>query len=151
MSVVLLSLAAMFAASAHGEWSGDYGEALRDCRSARRPLLVVLEDPTARVAARHTSYRPDAQQIQLLQSYIRCRIDVSTPYGRKVAEAFRASSFPTTVVIDKTASKIIARKNGYQSDSDWSNFLAAYQTGHAPASRPAITYPAFSSPAGCFT
>jgi hypothetical protein len=141
----------MFAASAQGEWIGDYGEALRACRTTRRPLLIVLEDPSARVAARHISYRPEAQQIQLLDSYICCRIDVSTPYGRKVADAFRAKTYPTAVVIDKTASRILARKNGYHSASDWSNFLAAHQTGQAPASRPAITYPAYSSPAGCFT
>jgi hypothetical protein len=151
MNVFLLSLAATLAANAQPEWLDDYGGALHAARTHQRPLLIVLEDSTARVPSRHVSHRPDAQHIPLLEPYVRCRIDVSTPYGRKVADAFRATSFPMTVVIDKTASTIIARKQGFQSAGDWTNFLTNYRTGQAPAFRPVTTYPAHSSPASCFT
>jgi hypothetical protein len=151
MNLILLSLAATLAASPQPQWLDDYGEALNAARSSRRPLLIVLEDSTAGSRFRHISHRPDAGQTQLLEPYTLCRVDVSTSYGRKVAEAFQATSFPTAVVTDKTATKVVARKIGHQSSGDWASFLTAYRTGRAPAPRPALTFPAFSPPGGCFT
>ena len=156
MKLILLSLAAALAASPPPEWMDNYGEALRAARAARRPLLIVLEDSTARAPWRHVSHRSDAGQAELLQPYTRCRIDVSTPYGQKVADVFGATSFPTAVVTDRTATKILARKTGHQTPANWAHFLTAYRTGQAPAPQPAITFPAFTPPAfsppgGCFT
>ena len=76
----------------------------------------------------------------LLEKYTLCHIDVTTPYGRKVAESFRAKAFPTTVIIDKSASVKLVSKVGVLSDNELHSMLVKYQSGERPAvaARPII-------------
>jgi len=134
----------MFAAPANSiEWMNDYGAALKAARAERKPLLVVLENPSARAVQIDAGWT-DAVRIgqislvdpqpakELLSKYKLCRIDASTPYGQAVAKAFRTASFPTTSIIDRTGSVQIFVKSGRLSDGEWRAALAKHQTGARP-------------------
>jgi hypothetical protein len=126
----VMTVAASFAASTKVEWQSDYGKALAATRSDQRPLLVVLDDPADPKA------RLDAQlldETKLLKPFRVCRVDVSTDYGRKVAEAFHATQFPHTAIIDKTGAVVIYKKPGQISENEWSDALAKYKSGDRSA------------------
>jgi len=111
-------------------WQADYGKALAATRSDDRPLLVVMDvadDPEQ--SAMPEQLAKDKEQSELLDSYQLCHVDVSTDYGKKVAEVFHATSFPHTAIIDKTGSVILCRKTGQLSDDQWQETLAKYQDG----------------------
>jgi len=157
-SAVVLGVVATMAwgaAAYAGEpaWSSDYGIALRAAREARRPLLVVLDDP-ADVEAQVDQISLAALETgELLDHYELCRVDVSTAYGREVARRFRAATFPTTAIIDRTGSVVIFSKAGQFSDREWRDTLAGYQHGlrrPAPVARRSPPV-ARRSPALCFT
>ncbi|HUY31944.1 MAG TPA: hypothetical protein VMV69_04125 [Pirellulales bacterium] len=123
------------------KWENDYGVALHSTRQAQRPLLVVLDTHRwrpARVEPVSQSRRPE--QGAMLDKYTLCHVDVTTPYGRQVAEAFRAKTFPTTVIIDKTGSVRLISKIGELSDDALYSMLVTYQSGERPpvAARPVI-------------
>ena len=124
------------------EWESDYGKALQATRADDRPLLVVLDYPSdaassdAQAANTHqVAYRgqedaePAADQ---LKPYHLCRIDVSTEYGKKVAEVFGVTSFPYTAIIDKSGSVIIYAKNGTLTADQWQNTLLTHKAGERP-------------------
>ena len=54
---------------------------------------------------------------------------MSTAYGKKVADAFKAKEFPFAAIIDKTGSVVLCKKAGKVSDEEWQETLATYQTG----------------------
>lgn len=112
------------------EWLSDYGVALRQTQAEGKPLLIVLDDPAD--AARHVeqiSYTEDRAQTELLRHYKLCRVDVSTEYGQKVAEAFGARQFPYTAIIDTEGEVQIFRKAGRFVDDEWTATLARYRNG----------------------
>jgi hypothetical protein len=95
-------------------------------------LLVVLDKPgntDARIAPELLAPGEGSQQTELLKSYELCHVDVSTEYGQKVADAFKAKSFPYVAVIDKTASVIIYQKAGQPGTEEWNRMLAAHKSG----------------------
>jgi hypothetical protein len=145
MNLVLVSLLATLAAPGQ-DWMTDYGQALEAARAARKPLLIVLDNSTpAEENAKPVAHRGVTP---LLASYVLCRIDVSTPYGEKVAAAFHAQSFPQTAVIDNRGSVILARRQGTMTEADWTALLTTYETGR----RRTISPPAMMSmPQPCFT
>ena len=112
------------------KWQGDYAKALAATRQDDRPLLVVLDvpgDPKAAVEAEQ--FEIEGEQGKLLESYQLCHVDISTKYGKKVADAFRAKQFPFTAIIDKTGSVILLKKAGQISNDEWQETLAKYQKG----------------------
>jgi len=112
------------------QWQSDYGKALAATRADSRPLLVVLDLPgNSKTAVETKQVAKDAAQKKLLSAYQLCHVDVSTKYGKKVAKAFGASSFPYTAIIDKSASVVICRKVGQLSNDQWQKTLAKYKTG----------------------
>jgi hypothetical protein len=120
------------------EWESSYGKALESTKSEARPLLVVLDKPAsadARFAPEMLTPSADAKQLELLQSYELCHVDVTTEYGQKVAEAFKAKAFPYVAVIDKTGSVILYQKAGQAGSDEWSRVLAAYKSGERSTSR----------------
>lgn len=138
LATATIAASLLAAASETPQWESDYGKALAATRADDRPLLVVLDYP-AKVAAEETAAsiqqvslankeaaEPDAE---LLKPYRLCHIDVSSDYGKRVAEAFHASSFPYTAIIDKTGSVIIYAKSGTLSEKEWSTTLTSYKTG----------------------
>jgi len=130
------------------EWMSDYGTALESTRRAEKPLIVVLEKPSepgARIG--QVSQSSDPIGSILLTPYTLCRIDVTTPLGAKVAEAFGASKFPYTAITDKQGKQIIYRNSGAYSDLDWTTMLVSHRAGERVASHVETS----SNPADCFT
>ncbi len=143
------------------EWQSDYGKALVATRADSRPLLVVLDVPSnPKTAVATKQVAKDATQEKLLGAYQLCRVDASTAYGKKVAKAFGASSFPYTAILDKSASVVLCRKVGQLSNDQWQKTLAKYQKGdrkskvlHTTAYRgnqmQSNVYPSVVIPADC--
>lgn len=124
--------ASSLAATTKVELQNDYGKALAATRSEQRPLLVVLDipsDPKASLAAD----RLDAAGNETLKSFTVCHVDASTEYGRKVAEAFHATSFPHTAIIDKTGAVVLHKEPGQITDDQWKGMLAKYESGERSA------------------
>ena len=112
------------------QWISDYGVAIQAAKSAQQPLLVVLDKPNEPGQRfEQASYTSDKTQLALLSNYKLCRVDVTTPYGRKVAEAFEATQFPYTVITDKTCTKIRYSKVGHLGTEEWITTLAEYKSG----------------------
>ena len=74
----------------------------------------------------------EGEQAKVLASYRLCRVDVSTEYGQKVAQAFGATQFPHTAIIDKTGSTVLFKKPGQIGAEEWQTTLAKFQKGSAP-------------------
>lgn len=141
-----LGLAKLAGATQGIEWMDDYGAALEAARRDQMPLLVVLDHPAQRAAhfeSVSVGERPAADP--LLARYKLCRVDVATPYGQAVAKAFRASKFPTTVIIDKTARVQLFARTGTLGNEVLRATLAKYQTGDRRL------LAAIREPAACFT
>ncbi|HQU42857.1 MAG TPA: hypothetical protein PK867_08590 [Pirellulales bacterium] len=141
-----LCLLMLAGAAERTEWMNDYGEALEAARRAQMPLLVVLDHPARRAAHFDRVSLDDRPATdRLLGRYKLCRVDVATPYGQAVAKAFRASEFPTTVIIDKTARVQIFVRTGTLGTDDLRAALAKYQTGERQLIETR------REPAACFT
>jgi len=137
---VALVLAATLgsAAGAADSWTDDYGAALKQARRQSRPMLIVIEDKGQQQGQiRQVSHTADGLQASLLEPYVLERVDVNTEYGRRVADAFKADTSPTTVITDKGARQITFAKAGSFSDADWAATLARYRNGERPAPAPA--------------
>jgi hypothetical protein len=127
-------------------WFSDYGAALEATKAARKPLLVVLDDPSnRRLRVEQVSRRDDRGAGDLLAKYTLCHVDVTTAYGREVARRFRAREFPSTAIIDREGRTVIFSKAGHFSDESWRATLSGYRDGRWPAAAPR------SQPVVCFT
>jgi hypothetical protein len=126
------------------QWESSYGKALETTRSDHRPLLVVLDNPAAPEARfAPEALNPDAaaaKQLDLLNSYERCHVDVTTEYGQKVAAAFKATAFPYVAVIDSTGSVILFSKSGQSSAAEWERMLTTYKSGERSLAASRVTY-----------
>jgi len=115
------------------EWTTHYGQARETAKQAKRPLLIVMEDPekpNAKFDDRQLA--SESGQKDLLQKYLLCRVDVTTPYGKKVAEAFHAKKFPYTAITDKSATYITFRGAGNMKPNDWNEALDEHKEGEMP-------------------
>ena len=129
----MLSLSLLAASANANVWMSDYGAALKAAKAERKPLVVVIENPSQRaVHFEEASLASQHTTSQLLAKYKLCRIDATTPYGQAVAKAFRAKSLPLTSIIDKTGSVQIFAKSGPLSAAQWQAALAAHQSGAQP-------------------
>lgn len=131
-SVVAVSIvsSSLGATPPQPEWSTKYGEALIHAKTVQRPLLVLLEDgsqPNQRVG--QVDPTEGKTQNIFLNKYVLCRIDVSTAYGKQIANAFHATTFPYIVITDLNVKQIVYRRSGPVSDEDWVNTLVSYQDG----------------------
>lgn len=115
------------------EWQADYGKALEATRSGDQPLLVVLDRPDADEARLEPELLAEGEvageDTDVLRPYNLCHVDVSTDYGQKVAEAFKAEDFPFTAIIDKTGSVIIYSKAGPMDSREWQDVLTKFREG----------------------
>ena len=111
-SFLAFSLASILSVSSVQE-SRDYAAALEAARQQQKPLVVVLEDASGE-DGRPAAWlrRPD----DLLAGFQVCRIDISVPRGRRVAELYGAHQFPYTVITDVDCHKILFRAAGPISD-----------------------------------
>ena len=137
------------ASGAAPDWHDNYTAALKAARADRKPLLVVMHNPTQPQQTMKQAGHVEAKSSPLLENYHACEIDVSTEHGKRVAEVFRAKSFPYTVITDSRAQKIIYRNSGSVTDAQWSETLADYRRGSKPIAMAAFSQPAssYSSPA----
>ncbi len=128
--IVVLALS-WAAGTSEMSWSNDYGRSLEAAKAEQKPLLVVLDvprDPLQRLD--QLAVLPEEGDAELLRDYKRCHIDVSTEYGRRVAAAFKTTTFPHTVIIDRTASVKIFKKDGkFATQQEWRKTLVAHRQG----------------------
>jgi hypothetical protein len=114
-------------------WEPSYGKALQATRAGESPLLVVLDKPsseTARLAPELLSEdQVSGKSFELLRPYQLCHVDVTTEYGKKVAKAFNATSFPHVAIIDKTGSLVLFSKSGKMNASQWEQALTRHKNG----------------------
>jgi hypothetical protein len=133
------------------QWEASYGKALEATRSIEHPLLVVIDNPAAeqaRIAPELLNPGGAAgKEVELLRPYQLCHVDVSTEYGQKVAEVFKAKTFPYVAVIDKTGSVIIFSKAGKLSTDEWSKILTTYKSGERSMAVSRVSYK-IASPSG---
>jgi hypothetical protein len=133
LAAAMVAVSTFAVTSSQVEWQADYGKALAATRSDQRPLLIVLDIPSNPQASLDRNLlTAEGDQAQLLQSYELCHVDVSTPYGQKVAQAFGATQFPHTAIIDRTGAVVIFKKPGQMALGEWSATLAKYQGGERP-------------------
>lgn len=108
------------------QWLNDYGVAIQAARLAQRPLLVVLENPTD--AGQRLDFIDGSRQIgELLDNYELCRVDVTTEYGKKVADSYGAKQFPYSVITDISCRNIVFRGQGKFSLETWERTLDVYK------------------------
>lgn len=133
LAAATLAASTLAVTPAKVQWQADYGQALAATRSDQRPLLVVIDNPVdPKTAFEQKLLDADGVQAELLKSYQLCHVDVSTEYGKKVAEAFGAKQFPHTAIIDKTGSTVLFKKPGQIGGEEWQTTLAKYQKGVQP-------------------
>ncbi len=99
-------------------WSPHYGKAKSQATVARRPLVVVIEDPSD-AAKRMDDQALAMSTLEKLNEYQLCRVDASTPYGKRVAEAFGAKQLPFTAITDREVRQITYSKAGQMSSEQW--------------------------------
>jgi PIN domain nuclease of toxin-antitoxin system len=113
---------------------------IAQARASQRPLLIVIDQQPKWLA--HIEPVSDTGQpvaASLLQKYTLCHVDATTAYGKAVAKVFRTSTFPTTVIIDKTGSVQLVRKTGRLHAASLASMLTAHQRGERPVVAPQPT------------
>ncbi|MCA9143009.1 MAG: hypothetical protein H6823_05675 [Planctomycetaceae bacterium] len=115
-------------------WLTSYGEALKVARATERPLLLIISRdalvPTSVVTS--SSGETTQPSRELLNAYVLCKVDANSSYGQRVADAFRVTEYPHSVIIDKTTKKILYRHAGHAASDAWKVTLAKYQDGTVP-------------------
>ncbi len=139
LAAATLAVSLLAATPKSPEWKSSYGEALEATRAGNSPLLVVLDKPNsveARVEPKLLSESSvNGKEFELLRPYELCHVDVTTEYGQKVANAFRAKSFPHVAIIDRTGSLVLFRKSGKMDMAEWERALSQHKSGERPKAR----------------
>lgn len=125
---LLLVAASAFAQSDGGEaeveWSVDYAKAFAAAKTSKKPLLVVIEDSSKGTDKfEEEKLAADQTQLELLNQFELCKIDVSSNTGKKVAKAFGATELPYTAITDRTNSIVVYRRAGKMSRNEWISAL----------------------------
>jgi hypothetical protein len=131
VAVAALAASTLAMAPEKSKWQADYGKALAATRNDQRPLLVVLDNPADPAASVDSSLlEAKGEHAELLKPYRLCRVDVSSEYGKKVAQVFGATEFPHTTIIDKTGKIVLYKKPGKIASNDWKNALRKFESGN---------------------
>ena len=140
VATATLAIGLLAASPKAPEWETNYGKALEETRSGQDPLLVVLDKPSSKEAriepALLSEDKATADNSKLLKPYRLCHVDVTTEYGKKVAEVFHAKEFPHVAIIDKTGSMVIFKKTGQIDLAEWEKILTnkINKSGERPSS-----------------
>lgn len=132
LATASLAISALLAVPQQPQWESSYGKALEATRAADAPLLVVLDKPNskeARLSPELLSETGEGSDAALLKPYQLCHVDVTTSYGKKVAKAFHATTFPHVAIIDKTGSTVIDTKKGNIEADEWQRMLTKNKSG----------------------
>jgi hypothetical protein len=139
LATATLALGALLAAPQQPRWESSYGKALEASRAADAPLLVVLDKPNSKDARLSPELlngkNKEAGDNAVLEPYQLCHVDVTTPYGKKVAKAFNATTFPQVSIIDKTGKTVIFTKAGTIKPTEWKQLLTRFKTGDRSLAR----------------
>jgi hypothetical protein len=132
-TAVLAAVGLLAASSEAPQWQASYGKALQATKQSDQPLLVVIDKPNSENARVEPALLGDgassSESVDQLGKYQLCHIDASSEYGKKVAKAFRATTFPHVAIIDKTGSVILARKTGKIDAAGWEKLLDQHKDG----------------------
>lgn len=131
MSAALTTLALAATAPQGLVWESDYGKALAQTQSDDRPLLIVLDNPGAEKQELDPAVLGNADE-KLMAAYDLCRVNVSTAYGKKVADAFHAKEFPYLAIIDKTGKVVLHSRTGEITAVQLESTLTKYKSGVRP-------------------
>lgn len=133
IATVAIGLAAASSSPVPKVWEASYGKALQATKQSNSPLLVVLDKPgdekdgvAPELLSPPTS---DGEEVNLLQPYTLCHVDVTTDYGKRVAQAFHATNFPHVAIIDKSGRNVIFRMTGKIGASRWQDVLSRHRDG----------------------
>lgn len=133
IATVAIGLAAASSSPAPKVWQTSYGKALETTKESNSPLLVVLDKPGHEndgvLPELLSPAGEDAPEADLLQPYTLCHVDVTTDYGKRVAQAFHATNFPHVAIIDKSGSSVIFRMTGKIGASRWQQVLNRHRSG----------------------
>ena len=136
VATATLAIGLLAAAPKAPQWETSYGKALEETRAGQDPLLVVLDKPNSKEArlepALLSENKPATESSKLLKPYRLCHVDVTTEYGKKVAEVFHAKEFPHVAIIDKTGSMVIFKKTGQIDSAEWQKILTNNKAGERP-------------------
>jgi hypothetical protein len=110
-------------------WHADYGKALAETKQDGQPLLVVFDKPGDEQQRLDKSLLSAESGAFPLDSYALCHIDVTTDYGKQVAEGFKVTEFPHVAIIDKSGSVILKRVSGDISKAEWKDVLKKHADG----------------------
>jgi len=101
-------------------WIDDYGAALEASRTLQKPLLIVIDDSShSESQFQHAGVTQGEENADLLEEYVLCRVDVTTDYGKRVADVFKVEQYPFAAITDKVGEKIVYRKNGQLDEAGW--------------------------------
>lgn len=106
------------------EWKKHYEVAKQRAQAAKRPLVVVIEDPTTEQKLDEESLGDESREILLKEDFELVRVNARTNYGKRVAQAFGAKRLPYTAVTNEMSNRIVFRKAGRMSKTDWTLALA---------------------------
>jgi hypothetical protein len=133
LATATLAIGALLAAPEQTKWESSYGKALEATKATDAPLLVVLDKPNTKDARLSpellSDKKAEGSDSTLLKPYQLCHVDVTTDYGKKVAKAFHATTFPQVSIIDKTGKTVIFTKTGNIKPAEWQKILVRHKTG----------------------
>ncbi len=128
---VALSANLLAAMPANASWSDNYGYSLKMSVAVNRPLLIVLDKPEEeKQRVKPVRFTLDPTEARLLGPYELCHVDVTSPYGKRLAKAFGAKKFPYTAIVDKRGEAIIYQKSGRFRSDEWASVLLTYRDGN---------------------
>lgn len=110
-------------------WHADYGVALAETQKDSQPLLVVLDVPGDKAKQLDPTLLTAEGGAFPLDKYSLCHIDVTTEYGKKVAEGFKVTEFPHVAIIDNSGSVVLRRVKGNVTKKDWLAVLNKHSDG----------------------
>ena len=126
-SYALLSLAGMLANIPQPSWESDYRLARQIGERTQKPIAVFIGSGSVswRQLTHEGQFDADIQR-RLNDRFVRVYLDVSTPYGRKVADALGVSANQGLVISDRTGGYMAFRHSGDLPAKDVAKCLTRY-------------------------
>lgn len=104
-------------------WRRSYGEALKEAREQRRPLLVKVSSRFCIHCTRMQANTLSNQQVvdEVSENFVALELDAEA--DRELVSKLRVSIYPTTIVVDPSDRKILSRIPGYQDSIQYTTRL----------------------------
>lgn len=133
-------------------WHADYGDALAETKQDGQPLLIVLDNPSKAADRLDPSLLNAEKGSFPLDRYALCHVDVTTKYGKQVAEGFKVTEFPHVAIIDKSGTVILRRVKGEVTEQEWTKILNKHADGlRVGATAHTVSKPVISTPVSTYT